>query len=133
MELTEGILIEDHGDVVDMLQSLRDLGVTIVVDDFGRGYSSLAYLTKFPIDKIKIDRSFISEITSLDTDAAIVDAIIVMAHALGMTVVAEGVETEVQEQYLRERGCDEVQGYRYSPGVPAADLVTVAQGLAPVG
>ncbi len=134
VELTEGILIEDHGDVVDMLQALRDLGVTVVVDDFGRGYSSLAYLAKFPVDKIKIDRSFISAITSTDTDAAIVDAIIVMAHALGMTVVAEGVETEVQERYLRERGCDEVQGYRYSPGVPAADLVAVARELAaPVG
>lgn len=127
VELTEGILIEDHGDVVAVLEALREVGVTIVLDDFGCGYSSLAYLTKFPIDKIKIDRSFIQEITSADTDAAIVDAIIVMAHALGMTVVAEGVETEVQEHYLRERGCDEVQGYRYSPGVPAPEVVRVAR------
>ncbi|KRC48781.1 MULTISPECIES: putative bifunctional diguanylate cyclase/phosphodiesterase [unclassified Nocardioides] len=129
VELTEGILIEDHGDVVAMLEALRELGVAIVLDDFGCGYSSLAYLTKFPIDKIKIDRSFVQDIADADTDAAIVDAIIVMAHALGMTVVAEGVETEVQERYLRERGCDEVQGYRYSPGVPARDVVTIAREL----
>lgn len=129
VEITEGLLIEDHGDVVATLQSLRDLGVAIVVDDFGRGYSSLAYLTKFPIDKIKIDRSFVQEIVSVDHNAAIVDAIIVMAHALGMTVVAEGVETEAQERYLRERGCDEVQGYRYSPGVPAGSVKMVAQAI----
>ncbi len=128
VEITEGLLIEDHGDVVAMLESLRSLGVSIVVDDFGRGYSSLAYLTRFPIDKIKIDRSFVHEITSLE-NAAIVDAIIVMAHALGMTVVAEGVETPIQEQYLRERGCDEVQGYLYSPGVPAGSVEMVARAL----
>ncbi len=130
IEITEGLLIEDHGDVVAMLDALRDLGVAIVVDDFGRGYSSLAYLTKFPIDKIKIDKSFVQEITSAENDAAIVDAIIVMAHALGMTVVAEGVETEAQERYLRQRGCDEVQGYRYSPGVPAGSLAMVTRALA---
>lgn len=129
VEITEGLLIDDHGDAVSMLQSLRALGVTIVVDDFGCGYSSLAYLTKFPIDKIKIDRSFVQEITSVDHNAAVVDAIIVMAHALGMTVVAEGVETQAQETYLRERGCDEVQGYRYSPGIPAGSVAMVANAL----
>ncbi|MCX6399188.1 MAG: EAL domain-containing protein [Propionibacteriales bacterium] len=129
VEITEGLLIDDHGDAVAMLQSLRALGVTIVVDDFGCGYSSLAYLTKFPIDKIKIDRSFVQEIISVDHNAAIVDAIIVMAHALGMTVVAEGVETEAQERYLRERGCDEVQGYRYSPGIPAGSVAMVSNAL----
>ncbi|KRB73252.1 hypothetical protein ASE01_21110 [Nocardioides sp. Root190] len=129
VELTEGILIEDNGDVVAMLETLRSRGVRIVVDDFGRGYSSLAYLTRFPIDKIKIDRSFVQAITDEDSNAAIVDAIIVMAHALGMTVVAEGVETEVQERYLRTRVCDEVQGYRYSPGVTPSQVVLVARGL----
>ncbi|TQK71682.1 MULTISPECIES: bifunctional diguanylate cyclase/phosphodiesterase [unclassified Nocardioides] len=128
VEITEGLLIEDHGDVVAMLESLRSLGVSIVVDDFGRGYSSLAYLTRFPIDKLKIDRSFVQEISTAE-NAAIVDAIIVMAHALGMTVVAEGVETPAQEQYLRERGCDEVQGYLYSPGVPAGSLEMVTRAL----
>lgn len=129
VELTEGILIEDRGDVVAMLETLRGHGIRIVVDDFGRGYSSLAYLTRFPIDKIKIDRSFVQGITDADTDAAIVDAIIVMAHALGMTVVAEGVETEIQERYLRERGCDEVQGHRYSPGVPPESVAGVAREI----
>ncbi|MBM7519948.1 putative bifunctional diguanylate cyclase/phosphodiesterase [Nocardioides nitrophenolicus] len=128
VEITEGLLIEDHGDVVAMLESLRSLGVSIVVDDFGRGYSSLAYLTRFPIDKLKIDRSFVQEISTAE-NAAIVDAIIVMAHALGMTVVAEGVETPEQERYLRERGCDEVQGYLYSPGVPAGSLEMVTRAL----
>ncbi|MCR1783285.1 EAL domain-containing protein [Nocardioides carbamazepini] len=128
VEITEGLLIEDHGDVVAMLQSLRSLGVSIAVDDFGRGYSSLAYLTRFPIDKIKIDRSFVREIDCAEK-AAIVDAIIVMGHALGMRVVAEGVETAEQERYLRRRGCDEVQGYLYSPGVPAASLEMVARAL----
>ncbi|MBS4754655.1 EAL domain-containing protein [Nocardioides sp. zg-ZUI104] len=129
VEITEGMLIEDHVDTVAMLTALRRLGVTIVVDDFGRGYSSLAYLTRFPIDKIKIDRSFVQAITAVEESAAIVDAIIVMAHALGMSVVAEGVETEVQERYLRKRGCDEVQGYRYSPGVPLRAVVEVAKRL----
>lgn len=129
VEITEGLLIDDHGDAVAMLESLRALGITIVIDDFGCGYSSLAYLTKFPIDKIKIDRSFVQEIASADHNAAIVDAIIVMAHALGMTVVAEGVETEAQERYLRERGCDEVQGYYYSAGVPAGAVAMVAQAI----
>ncbi|GAA1537720.1 putative bifunctional diguanylate cyclase/phosphodiesterase [Nocardioides humi] len=128
VEITEGLLIEDHGDVVAMLESLRSLGVTIVVDDFGRGYSSLAYLTRFPIDKIKIDRSFVQEISTAE-NAAIVDAIIVMAHALDMTVVAEGVETAAQERYLLDRGCDEVQGYLYSPGVPAGSLEMVTRAL----
>ena len=118
VEITEGVLIDDHGGAVELLDRIRRLGVTIVVDDFGRGYSSLAYLTRFPVDKLKIDRSFIREIASDDADAAIVDAIIVMSHALGLTVVAEGVETVEQERYLRARGCDEVQGFLYSPGVP---------------
>ncbi len=122
LEITEGLLIEDDGDVVELLAAIRQRGVTIVVDDFGRGYSSLAYLTRFPIDKIKIDKSFVREIRSDGADAAIVDAIIVMAHALGLKVVAEGVETVEQERYLKARGCDEVQGYLYSPGIPLGDV-----------
>ena len=129
LEITEGLLIEDHGHAVDLLTAMRRRGVKIAVDDFGRGYSSLAYLTRFPIDKIKIDKTFIQEIGSEDEDAAIVDAIIVMAHALGMTVVAEGVESEVQERYLRARGCDEVQGYRYSPGIPMDQVVEAVRRL----
>lgn len=132
VEITEGILMEDNGDVIAVLQALRALGVTVAVDDFGCGYSSLAYLTRFPVDKLKIDRSFVQQIGTAHTGTAIVDAIIVMAHALGMTVVAEGVETDEQEAYLRSLGCDAVQGYRYSPGVAPARVVEVARELAAV-
>ncbi|HWI42246.1 MAG TPA: EAL domain-containing protein [Nocardioides sp.] len=126
IEITEGCLIDDSADASEQLTAVRELGVQVVVDDFGRGYSSLAYLTMFPIDKIKIDRSFVQPISSVDDDAAIVDAIIVMAHALGMQVVAEGVETAAQEAYLLARACDEVQGYLYSPGVPLDEIVEMA-------
>lgn len=126
VEVTEGLLIEDRAEAVDLLSAVRDLGVRVVVDDFGKGYSSLAYLNRFPVDRLKIDRSFIQSISGVGSEAAIVDAIIVMAHALGMSVVAEGVETECQETYLRARGCDEAQGYRYSPGVPIGEVVTAA-------
>ncbi|WP_456697442.1 putative bifunctional diguanylate cyclase/phosphodiesterase [Aeromicrobium sp. P5_D10] len=125
LEITEGVFMDDPREVVDVIQTVRSLGVGIVIDDFGTGFSSLAYLTRFPIDKIKIDRSFISDVVVDSTDAAIVNTIILMAHALGMVVVGEGVETVEQESYLRERGCDEAQGFRYSPAVPACDLAAV--------
>ncbi len=122
IEITEGIFIDDPGTVIEVLRSIRGLGVGIVVDDFGTGFSSLAYLIQFPIDKIKIDRSFIDDVIENPANATIVDTIVVMAHTLGMTVVGEGVETEAQEAYLRSRGCDQAQGFRYSPAVSAADL-----------
>jgi diguanylate cyclase (GGDEF)-like protein/PAS domain S-box-containing protein len=118
LEITEGIFMGDPADAADTVARMRSLGVAIAIDDFGTGFSSLAYLTRFPIDKVKIDRSFVSAMSSGVADAVIVDAIIVMAHALGMTVVAEGVETVEQEDYLRERGCDDAQGFRYSRAVP---------------
>ena len=123
LEITEGIFMEDPREVVEVMGTLRALGVAIVVDDFGTGFSSLAYLTRFTIDKLKIDRSFVAGLSSAGADAAIVDTIIVMAHALGMTVVAEGVETVAQEEYLVARGCDVAQGYRYSAAVSAAELL----------
>ncbi|WP_188113587.1 putative bifunctional diguanylate cyclase/phosphodiesterase [Nocardioides humilatus] len=128
LEITEGILMDDRWEVLDLLSSLRDLGISIAVDDFGRGYSSLAYLTRFPVDKLKIDRSFIREIVA-ESHAPIVDAIIVMGHALGVSIVAEGVESRDQEHYLRSRGCDEAQGYLYSAGVPAEDAVRTVQAI----
>lgn len=131
VEITEGLLIDDVGDAVGILAAVRKLGVGVVVDDFGRGYSSLAYLTRFPIDKIKIDRSFVEEITQEDDNAAIVDAIIVMGHALGMKVLAEGVETVEQERYLHARGCDEVQGFRYGRGMPKDEAVMTIPRIAP--
>ena len=122
LEITEGIFMEDPAKIVELLRTVRGLGVSIVVDDFGTGFSSLAYLTRFPIDKLKIDRSFIHDVIDNRASAAIVDTIIVMAHTLGMSVVAEGVETEAQETYLRTRSCDVVQGFRYSEAIAAIDL-----------
>jgi len=132
LEITEGILMEGPRDVIDVLHTLRGKGIGIVVDDFGTGFSSLAYLTRFPIDKIKIDRSFVRDLVGDDADAAIVDTIIVMAHTLGMKVVAEGVETQEQLSYLEGRGCDQAQGYLFSKAVPAAEFVTVVQTLGAV-
>jgi diguanylate cyclase (GGDEF)-like protein/PAS domain S-box-containing protein len=129
LEITEGILMDDPRAVIEVLHALRALGIAIVVDDFGTGFSSLAYLTRFPIDKIKIDRSFVRDLTLDDADAAIVDTIIVMAHTLSMKVIAEGVETAEQEQYLAKRNCDEAQGYRYSAGIPAGGLADVVAAL----
>lgn len=123
LEITEGIFMDDPGQVIDVMRTVRSWGVGIVVDDFGTGFSSLAYLTRFPIDKIKIDRSFIDDVVADTADAAIVNTIILMAHALGMVVVAEGVENREQEAYLRERGCDEAQGYHYSAAVPVSEMV----------
>lgn len=124
LEITEGIFMEDLHGVADVMHKMRSLGVAIVVDDFGTGFSSLSYLTRFTVDKLKIDRSFVSNLATGGTDAAIVDTIIVMAHTLGMTVVAEGVETAEQERYLSEHGCDIAQGFRYSPAVPPLDLMS---------
>jgi EAL domain-containing protein (putative c-di-GMP-specific phosphodiesterase class I) len=123
LEITEGIFMENPHEVVEVMRTVRALGVAIVVDDFGTGFSSLSYLTRFTIDKLKIDRSFVADLAAEGTDAAIVDTIIVMAHALGMTVMAEGVETRAQEQHLQQRGCDVAQGYRYSAAVTVDDLV----------
>jgi EAL domain-containing protein (putative c-di-GMP-specific phosphodiesterase class I) len=127
LEITEGILMDGSEDVIQQLQAFRARGIRIVVDDFGTGYSSLSYLTRFPIDKIKIDRSFVKELTDADAEAAIVDTIIVMAHSLGMAVVAEGVETRDQERYLQRRACDGAQGFRYGPGVPVDRFASVAR------
>lgn len=131
LEITEGILMDDRWGVTGILQAIRDLGVKIVIDDFGRGYSSLAYLTRFPIDKLKIDRSFVHDLAGEDPQAPIIDAIIVMAHALGLTVVAEGVESPRQITYLRERDCDEAQGYYFSPGVPVTDVLRTIRRVEP--
>ncbi len=120
LEITENILVSDPMEVVDVMRAVRSLGVKIVIDDFGTGFSSLGYLTRLPIDKIKIDRSFVAQMDDNERDASIVESIILLAHTLGMSVVAEGIETPGQEQRLRNLGCDQGQGFLYSAAVPIA-------------
>ncbi|WP_429885475.1 EAL domain-containing protein [Geoalkalibacter halelectricus] len=122
IELTESCLVDNPREVQTILHRLRYLGIQVAVDDFGTGYSSLSYLKLFPLDRIKIDRSFVRDIDSDPDDAAIASAIIAMAHSLGMQVIAEGVENQSQLDFLGGRGCEEVQGFLYSRPLPAAEL-----------
>ncbi len=123
-ELTESAIMTDAAVNIERLNALKDLGIVLAVDDFGTGYSSLAYLKQFPIDTLKIDQSFVSDMASPDSEG-IIDAIIALSHTLGMSVVAEGVETIEQARYLIERECDLLQGYYYSKPVPGSDIPTL--------
>lgn len=114
LELTESLLIEDVEHAVKTMYELKDMGVRLVIDDFGTGYSSLSYLKQFPVDKLKIDRSFITEIVSINSDAAIARAIINLGHSLNLEVLAEGIETALQKDFLFKHGCDFAQGYYFS-------------------
>jgi diguanylate cyclase (GGDEF)-like protein len=127
LELTESMIMENFHESSDVLRALKDMGVEVSVDDFGTGYSSLSYLKRFPLDELKIDRSFVKGVPQDADDAAIVTAIIGMAHSLGLKVVAEGVETEEQLAFLRDRGCDEYQGFLCSKPVVAADWSRLLQ------
>jgi diguanylate cyclase (GGDEF)-like protein len=122
LEITESTLMEHAQDTLHALHRLRSLGVRLSIDDFGTGYSSLSYLKRFPVDIIKIDRSFVRDVAHDADDAAIVAGIIALAHSLRLEVVAEGVETEAQLNYLREQKCDLLQGYYLSQAVPAAQF-----------
>jgi len=122
LELTETLLVDDVEAANATLQQLKSLGVTLSLDDFGTGYSSLTQLKRFPLDIIKIDRSFVSDITSDESDSSIVRTIIKLAHNLGMQALAEGVETTEQETFLREHGCDTMQGYLVSRPLPATEF-----------
>ncbi len=119
LELTESILMREVNEALQILASLKNLGLSIAVDDFGTGYSSLNYLKQFPIDVLKIDRTFVDGLPSGEQDAQIARAIIAMAHSLNLAVIAEGVETHEQLEFLREHGCDEVQGYLFGRPMPA--------------
>ncbi len=123
LELTESLLLNHQKEDTDTLHALRAMGLHLAVDDFGTGYSSFSYLKHLPLDTLKIDRSFVREITTSHDDAAITTAIIAMAHALGLNVVGEGVETAAQREVLREQGCDAMQGYLFSRPVPPEELV----------
>jgi EAL domain-containing protein (putative c-di-GMP-specific phosphodiesterase class I) len=122
VELTESAVMSDPEKSIAVLEHLSAMGVLVSVDDFGTGYSSMSYLRRFPIDKLKIDRVFINEIVSRPEDASIVRAIVSLAHSLRLKVVAEGVETPAQLDFLKTAGCDEYQGYHFSRPLPAADF-----------
>ena len=119
LELTESILMREVSEAMQILDGLKRLGLSIAVDDFGTGYSSLNYLKQFPIDVLKIDRTFVDGLPSGEQDAQIARAIIAVAHSLNLAVIAEGVETHEQLEFLREHGCDEVQGYLFGRPMPA--------------
>ncbi len=119
LEITESVLVQDIPATITVLNQLHELGIQTSIDDFGTGYSSLSYLQRLPISKIKIDRSFIKDIGTPKDDGSIASAVILLAHSLKMTVIAEGVETIEQLEYLHQRGCDEIQGYYFSRPKPA--------------
>ena len=125
LELTESTIMERTEENISTLKRLKGLGVQLAIDDFGTGYSSLSYLKRFPIDRIKIDRSFIMNIPGDTDDAAITDAVIALAHSLRYKVVAEGVETQEQLDYLRSRHCDEMQGYLFGKPIPATEMTSL--------
>jgi diguanylate cyclase (GGDEF)-like protein/PAS domain S-box-containing protein len=121
LELTEGLMLDDSETTVKIMRALKRIGVSLSLDDFGTGWSSLSYLRRFPIDRIKIDRSFLRDIASEPTAEAVVRSIINLGRDLGLACVAEGVETSEQLNYFRQQNCEEVQGFLYSPAVPGAD------------
>ena len=121
-EITESVLMEDIDVILPLLKELREFGASISIDDFGTGYSSLSYLKRLPISKLKIDQSFICDLIQDKDDAMIVNTVISLAHNLGLLVIAEGVEDYEQVTYLREHGCDVIQGYYYSRPLPAAEF-----------
>ena len=121
-EITEGLLLDGSARVSDRLMDLHKAGIKVALDDFGTGYSSLSYLHKFDIDIVKIDQAFVRNLASSTTDLALCKAIIVMAHELGMKVVAEGVETQAQQDLLAAAGCDYAQGYQIAHPMPPERL-----------
>jgi diguanylate cyclase (GGDEF)-like protein/PAS domain S-box-containing protein len=134
LEVTESLLIDMPAGGIEMLRRLKAIGIRLSLDDFGTGYSSLAYLRQFPIDALKIDKSFVDQIGSGPDGSAIVDAVIALAHRLGLTVVAEGVETAAQQAHLLQQGCDELQGFGLARPMPAAALEALcASGAAEAG
>ena len=119
------MLLQDIEEVVETLLRLSFMGLEISIDDFGTGYSSLSYLKRLPINKLKIDKSFIDDVTNQPDAAAIVKAIIAMAHGLSMKVVTEGVETNEQLEFLRQQGCEQYQGYIFSKPIMASEIAAM--------
>jgi predicted signal transduction protein with EAL and GGDEF domain len=132
LEITESVLLQDGDATLAILHSLRELGIRISMDDFGTGYSSLSYLRKFPFDKIKIDQSFIFDMSDHSDGLAIVRAVIAMGSGLGIATTAEGEETSEQFKQLKLEGCTEVQGYLFSPPRPATDVKALLASINPL-
>ncbi len=129
VELTEGMLMDHHEQTSQQLEALRAMGVELSIDDFGTGYSSMNYLKRFPLDELKIDKSFVNNTPDDQTNSAIVKAVIVLAHSLGMRVVAEGVETEASRAMLQTLGCDVFQGYLCSKPLPAPEFMALQRQI----
>lgn len=127
LELTEGVIMDDAENTISTLHGLKELGVKLSIDDFGTGYSSLRYLQKFPLDTLKVDRSFVNDIGRDGDDTAITEAIIAMGHSLGLQIIAEGVETQTQLDFLRERSCEVIQGFFFSKPLPASEIPAFAK------
>jgi len=125
LEITESLVMHNPEGAAETLHKLKDMGITLSIDDFGTGYSSLAYLKRFPIDCVKIDRSFIKDIPTEADDMAITKGIIALGHSLRLKVIAEGVETKEQQDFLRSNACDEMQGYLFSKPLPAEEVTTL--------
>jgi diguanylate cyclase (GGDEF)-like protein/PAS domain S-box-containing protein len=132
LEITESVVMETTGENVAAVRALRARGVSVAIDDFGTGYSSLSYLTRLPIDRVKIDRSFVRNVLTEPQDAAVSTAIIAMAEALRLECVAEGVETETQAQFLVSQGCQVLQGFFFSPPVPAEEFIRLLRSAKPL-
>jgi EAL domain-containing protein (putative c-di-GMP-specific phosphodiesterase class I) len=130
LELTESVMMKRAAATDAMLKALKETGLRLAIDDFGTGYSSLSYLTRFPVDTIKIDQSFVRRIGAEPTETAIVTAIISMAHSLNLVVVAEGVETRAELDFLAKLGCDEAQGYYFGRPVAAASFAPLLLNVA---
>ncbi|MBV1921055.1 MAG: EAL domain-containing protein, partial [Pseudomonadales bacterium] len=122
LEITESMMMENTDETISILNDIRSLGIQLSIDDFGTGYSSMAYLKRFPINTLKIDQSFIRGLPGDTGDGAIVKATIAIAHALNLTVIAEGVETEDQLEFLKPLHCEEVQGYYFSRPITASSI-----------
>jgi EAL domain-containing protein (putative c-di-GMP-specific phosphodiesterase class I) len=131
LEVTESMIMQNSERAVMVLTAIKALGVRLAIDDFGTGYSSLAHLKRFPIDTLKVDRSFIREVPNDPEDRAITEAIIAMGKTLSLTVVAEGVETPEQQAFLRSRACDEMQGYYFSTPVTPVEFAALFRAYEP--